>query len=90
MKRVVAIVIDSGGIGALADASEYGDAPGANTIGNVARHLGSLHLPNLERFGLGSLNEDRRGRAGRAASRAWSRVYANEAAAKIRSPATGR
>jgi phosphopentomutase len=55
MKRVVAIVIDSGGIGALADAGEYGDAPGANTIGNVARHLGSLHLPNLERFGLGLL-----------------------------------
>jgi phosphopentomutase len=55
MKRVVAIVIDSGGIGALADASEYGDAPGANTIGNVARHIGSLHLPNLERFGLGRL-----------------------------------
>jgi phosphopentomutase len=55
MKRVVAVVIDSGGVGALADAAEYGDAPGANTIGNVARRLGSLHLPNLERFGLGCL-----------------------------------
>jgi phosphopentomutase len=55
MKRVVAIVIDSGGIGALDDAGRYGDAPGANTIGNVARHLGSLHLPNLERLGLGLL-----------------------------------
>jgi phosphopentomutase len=55
MKRVVAIVIDSGGIGALADAAEYGDAPGANTIGNVARRVGSLHLPNFERLGLGAL-----------------------------------
>jgi phosphopentomutase len=55
MKRVVAIVIDSGGIGALPDAAQYGDAPGANTIGNVARRLGTLRLPNFERFGLGLL-----------------------------------
>ncbi len=57
MKRVVAIVIDSGGVGALADATSYGDAPGANTIGNVARRLGSLALPNFERWGLGLLTE---------------------------------
>src|SRR5580692_1539 len=55
MKRVVAIVIDSGGVGATGDADIYGDAPGANTIGNVARGLGSLHLPHLERLGLGLL-----------------------------------
>ncbi len=57
MKRVVAIVIDSGGIGALADAAAFGDAPGANTIGNVARRRGSLHLPNFERLGLGALTD---------------------------------
>jgi phosphopentomutase len=55
MKRVVAIVIDSGGIGALPDADRYGDAAGANTLGNVARSLGTLRLPNLERLGLGSI-----------------------------------
>ncbi len=55
MKRVVAIVIDSGGVGAIDDAHIYGDAPGANTIGNVARGLGSLRLPHLERLGLGLL-----------------------------------
>jgi phosphopentomutase len=59
MKRVVTIVIDSGGVGALADAAEYGDAPGANTIGNVARRLGALQLPNFERLGLGMLTEVR-------------------------------
>jgi phosphopentomutase len=59
MKRVVAIVIDSGGVGALADAPAFGDAPGANTIGNVARRLGGLALPNLERLGLGLLTEIR-------------------------------
>lgn len=55
MKRVVTVVIDSGGVGAMDDADIYGDAPGANTIGNVARRLGSLHLPHLERLGLGLL-----------------------------------
>lgn len=55
MKRVVAIVVDSGGIGALGDASEYGDAPGANTIGNVSRSVGALSLPNLQRLGIGAL-----------------------------------
>src|SRR5579863_2363305 len=48
MKRVVAIVIDSGGVGALADAADYGDAPGADTLGNVARRMGGLTLPNFE------------------------------------------
>jgi phosphopentomutase len=43
MKRVIAIVIDSGGIGATDDAGTYGDAPGADTIGNIARAVGSLH-----------------------------------------------
>lgn len=57
MKRVVAIVIDSGGIGALADAQAFGDAPGADTIGNVARRLGSLRLRNFERLGLGLLSQ---------------------------------
>lgn len=55
MKRVVAIVIDSGGVGALADAALYDDAPGADTLGNVARAAGGLRLPNLERLGLGAL-----------------------------------
>jgi phosphopentomutase len=55
VKRVVAIVVDSGGIGALPDALAYGDAPGANTIANVGRFLGALTLPNFERLGLGAL-----------------------------------
>ncbi len=55
--RVVTIVLDSGGIGALPDYRDYGDAAGANTIGNVARRAGGLHLPNFERFGLGNLTE---------------------------------
>ncbi|HTV75222.1 MAG TPA: hypothetical protein VME66_16130, partial [Candidatus Acidoferrales bacterium] len=46
---------DSAGIGALADAASYGDAPGANTIANVAARVGGLSLPNFARLGLGNL-----------------------------------
>jgi phosphopentomutase len=57
MPRFVVFVIDSGGVGALDDASAYGDAPGANTLGNTARRLGGLHLPNFTALGLGCLTE---------------------------------
>ena len=57
MTRFVTIVLDSGGVGALPDADVYGDAPGANTLGNVARRVGGLHLPNFARLGLGCLTE---------------------------------
>jgi phosphopentomutase len=59
MSRCIVIVLDSGGIGALPDASAYGDNPGANTIGNVAEGIGGIALPNLERLGLGCLTNVR-------------------------------
>lgn len=52
---MVTIVIDSGGVGALADSGAYGDSPGADTIGNVSRMVGALRMPNFESYGLGSL-----------------------------------
>jgi phosphopentomutase len=55
MSRFVTIVLDSSGVGALPDWQAYGDAPGANTIGNVARRVGGLRMPNFERYGLGNL-----------------------------------
>ncbi len=54
LQRVVIIVIDSVGIGALPDARLYGDE-GSNTLGNIAEALGGLHLPNMERLGLGKI-----------------------------------
>jgi phosphopentomutase len=47
-------VLDGVGIGALPDATAYGDA-GTNTLGNIARAVGNLRLPNLERLGLGNI-----------------------------------
>ena len=53
-RRVIWIVLDSVGIGAMPDAAEYGDPPGADTLGNIARIRG-LKLPNFARLGLGNI-----------------------------------
>ena len=52
MKRAAIIVLDGVGIGAAPDQAAYGDA-GSDTLGNLARAVGGLRLPNLERLGLG-------------------------------------
>jgi phosphopentomutase len=52
--RIIWIVLDSVGIGAMPDALEFGDPPGADTLGNLAR-LRGLRLPNLARLGLGNI-----------------------------------
>lgn len=54
IRRVILIVLDSAGIGALPDAQAYGDQ-GANTLANLYRVRGSLAIPNLLRLGLGNL-----------------------------------
>ncbi|MDP8218246.1 MAG: phosphopentomutase [Candidatus Theseobacter exili] len=54
MNRVVIIVLDSVGAGALPDASQFGDE-GANTLKHVAEGVGGLNLPNLGKMGLGSM-----------------------------------
>ena len=48
------IVLDAVGAGALPDAADYGDE-GSDTLGNVARAVGGLDLPNLEALGLGNV-----------------------------------
>lgn len=53
-RRAAIIVLDGVGIGEAPDAAAYGDA-GSNTLGNLARAVGGLALPNLERAGLGCI-----------------------------------
>jgi phosphopentomutase len=52
-RRVIWIVLDSVGIGAMPDAADYGDE-GSDTVGNLAR-LRPLHLPNLRRLGIANI-----------------------------------
>ncbi|HEV3220648.1 MAG TPA: phosphopentomutase [Candidatus Acidoferrales bacterium] len=51
--RVIWIVLDSVGIGALPDAADYGDV-GRTTLGHIAESR-PLHLPNLVRLGLANI-----------------------------------
>jgi phosphopentomutase len=54
MPRACVIVLDAVGAGELPDAAEYGDV-GSDTLGNVARAVSGLDLPNLEALGLGNV-----------------------------------
>ena len=53
-RRAIILVLDGVGIGDAPDAGEYGDA-GSDTLGNLARAVGGLSLPNLEAAGLGHI-----------------------------------
>jgi phosphopentomutase len=52
--RACVIVLDAVGAGALPDAAAFGDE-GSDTLGNVARAVGGLDLPNMEALGLGNV-----------------------------------
>jgi phosphopentomutase len=54
--RVCLLVCDSWGVGDAPDAAAYGDV-GSDTLGNTARQVGGLDLPNLESLGLGFLTD---------------------------------
>ena len=57
-KRVILIVLDSVGIGALPDAADFGDA-GAHTLGHIYAARGRLAIPNLTALGLGNIDDSR-------------------------------
>jgi phosphopentomutase len=57
-RRAVVVVLDGVGAGNAPDASEFGDE-GANTLANTARAVGGLDVPNLEKLGLGNVEEIR-------------------------------
>lgn len=56
VERVILIVLDSVGIGALPDAAEFGpDDAHSNTLVNTARAVGGLELPHFQQMGLGNI-----------------------------------
>lgn len=52
--RVFVIVLDSMGIGAMADAAKFDDV-GADTLGHISDTVEHLNIPNLQRMGLANL-----------------------------------
>src|SRR5689334_15631456 len=52
IKRVILLVVDGFGVGAMEDASDYGDAT-SHTLAHLAASGGGLSLPTLESLGLG-------------------------------------
>ncbi len=56
INRAIIIVLDSVGCGDAPDAVAYGDE-GSNTLGNIARAVGGLNLPHMQKMGLGNLTD---------------------------------
>ena len=56
MKRCFLVVIDSLGVGEAPDADIYGDL-GTNTLSNVAKAVGGVNLPTMEKLGFGKITE---------------------------------
>lgn len=54
-KRIFTIVIDSLGVGAMANAREYDDE-GCDTLGHIDDHMESFKIPNLQKLGLANLH----------------------------------
>lgn len=54
MKKVVLLILDSLGVGALPDAHLFGEKD-CNTLGNINQVVGGLKIPNLVKLGLGHI-----------------------------------
>lgn len=54
-RRAIILIIDGCGIGASPDYAQFGDRPDCNSIGNTARAVGGLKLPNMQRLGIGNI-----------------------------------
>lgn len=57
MIRPIIMVIDSMGIGAMPDCKDFGDIPECNTLKHVCEFNHGLNVPNLEKMGLGNIQE---------------------------------
>lgn len=55
MVRGIIIVIDSMGIGAMQDCLDFNDIPECNTLKHVCEFNKGLNIPNLEKMGLGNI-----------------------------------
>ncbi len=61
INRVILIVLDSLGIGALPDAEQFGDL-GSDTLGHILNRHPNLVIPNLQKLGFGHIDGAATGR----------------------------
>ncbi|MEE1306177.1 MAG: phosphopentomutase [Agathobacter sp.] len=52
--RIFTIVLDSMGIGAMADSERFGDV-GVDTLGHISETVDSFNIPNLQKLGIANL-----------------------------------
>ena len=52
--RIFVIVMDSLGVGAMADSPEYGDVD-VNTLGHISEAVDGLDIPNMQKLGVANL-----------------------------------
>ncbi|MCI8609051.1 MAG: phosphopentomutase [Firmicutes bacterium] len=55
MKKVILMVTDSMGVGALPDGEQYGDL-GTDTLGHILERKPDLEIPNLRALGIGNID----------------------------------
>lgn len=56
-RRAIVMVIDSMGTGAMPDCKEFNDSPKCNTLKNVCEFNNGLNVPNMEKMGLGNIQD---------------------------------
>ena len=54
--RIFTIVLDSMGIGAMADSEKFGDV-GVDTLGHISQTVDKFEIPNLQKLGIANLKE---------------------------------
>lgn len=54
-QRIFVVVMDSLGIGAMADSPEYGDV-GVDTLGHISESVETFKIPNLQKLGMANLH----------------------------------
>lgn len=54
INRVFVVVMDSLGVGDMADSSKYGDV-GVNTLGHISESVDGFHIPNLQKMGMANI-----------------------------------
>ena len=54
-KKVILIILDGLGVGALPDSLDYEDAATVNTLASIDAHTQKLYLPYLQKMGIGNI-----------------------------------